>query len=243
MNSLFGKIKHYGMKRSLSYILGELKVRIIHRHVLGSYSQSKEDLMLDKLLGYKQKGFYVDIGAYDPMWLSNTLRFYRRGWRGINIEPSTDHWQKFVGSRPRDINLNIGIGQTSGTLTYFAVDPSTLSTFSRSKADEYRRSGLRVLSEQKIAVEPLSKIFAEYAGRTHIDFMSLDVEGFEIDVLKSNNWKKYRPAYICSETASEDGDWRKTNTIKLRIGNFMKKVGYTLVWDNGLNSFYKDMRR
>lgn len=243
MMSLAGKMRHYGLKRSLSYILGELKVRIVNRMFLGSYSQSTEDLVLDKLIGYKRTGFYVDVGAYDPVWLSNTMRFYRRGWRGINIEPNPVQWKKFKESRPHDTNLNLGVGPRSGTLTYYSVDPPTLSTFSGHVAQNYVRSGLQILSSDKIPVQPLSKIFSKYAAGRRIDFMSLDVEGFEMDVLKSNDWQLYRPDFLCVETASEDGDKKKTKTIKTVLHTYLSGIGYTLVSDNGLNSFYANTER
>lgn len=240
MINLLGKIRHYGVKRSLTYIVGELKVRLIHRFVLGSYSQSKEDLILDKYLGFKRKGFYVDVGAYDPTWLSNTKRFYLRGWKGINIEPNTGNWKKFLERRARDINLNVGVGPKPGRLTYYAMEPPTLSTFSKANALEYQKSGLRLVSSAKISVLPLSSIFLKYCPHTHIDFMSLDVEGLEMDVLKSNDWKKYRPAYICVESASEDGNTDKSKHIKFILRRFLSGAGYECVHDNGLNSFYKD---
>jgi FkbM family methyltransferase len=240
MTSIVGKIKHYGIKQSFSYILGELNVRIVNRLVFGSYSQSKEDLVLDTLLGGKRNGFYVDIGAYDPSWLSNTKRFYLRGWHGINIEPNTENWEKFMIVRARDINLNIGVGPKSGSLTYYAMDPPTLSTFSKRAAEEYERSGSRLLSATKISVMPLSALFLKYCPHMNIDFMSIDVEGFEMGVLKSNNWKKYRPTCLCVESASEDGDVDKTKRIKVSLKKYLAGVGYTLVYDNGLNSFYRD---
>jgi FkbM family methyltransferase len=220
--------------------VGELNLRIVNRLLLGSYSQSKEDLILDKFLGYKSNGFYVDVGAYDPSWISNTMRFYKRGWRGINIDPNMDNWKKFLSRRDRDINLNLGVGPKAGALTYYAMDPPTLSTFSKTNAEKYQKSGLRLVSSTKIPVLPLSSIFSKDCPHTHIDFMSLDVEGFEMDVLKSNDWEKYRPAYICVESASEDRDVVKAKQIKFTLGRFLSHVGYTCIHDNGLNSFYKD---
>ena len=96
---------------------------------------------MDALLNCKPSGFYVDIGANDPQLLSNTQRFYKKGWTGINIEPNIIQYKKFIEMRPNDINLNVGIGSSNKEMDFYILTADTLSTFDKEEAlkneDEY----------------------------------------------------------------------------------------------------------
>ena len=170
------------------------------------------------------------------------MRFYKRGWAGINIEPNTDHWKRFLVHRKRDINLNIGIGKKRANLTFYSIDPPTLSTFSKTRANAYIRDGFKLLNAHRISVLPLKDVFVKYAKNRHIDFMSIDVEGYEMEVLASNDWKRFRPSYLCIETAVDNSDKGASAKYKLLIGKYLATIGYSLIDDNGLNSFYQATR-
>ena len=240
MNPIISGIRHYGFSRSVRFALAELKLRVYNQMVLGSYSQFEEDLFLDRLTGGKKTGFYVDIGAFDPVRFNNTLRFYRRGWRGINIEPDQHQWDKFISQRPDDINLNVGAGNSSGKLMYYAMDPTTMSTFSEIQVKKYIREGFYPVSKRKVPVMRLSEILSRYALHRTIDFVSIDVEGLEIDVLKGNDWKKFRPHVLCTESTKAD---KKNKNSYRTIVSYLHAKRYRLIRDNGLNTFYKDMQR
>ena len=229
MKILLKRLQQYGVWRFIRFSLAELKLRLIHRLLLGSYSQKKEDLVLDRLTGRKKSGFYVDIGAYDPGWFSNTLRFYKRGWRGINIEPDTTHWMRFQDQRPRDTNLNLGAGTKRGNMTFYRMDPPTLSTFSKERAEESAKEGFTIEAAIPVSILPLKDIFSRHARGKIIDFLSLDVEGMEMDVLRSNNWRTFRPRFLCIEMSSG-----RQQTLMV----YLEKLGYAFVSDNGLNAFF-----
>ncbi len=240
MKNIINLLKRYGPFLFLTFLAGELYGRLWSRPILKSFSQCKEDIILDELTGHKRRGFYIDVGAYDPYRFSNTMRFYLRGWRGINIEPDTERWSRFSQMRKRDINLNIGIAKKKGSLTYYRIDPPTLSTFEHRQAQAYIKQGFSILETVNVDVLPLRDVLQKYAKGTKVDFMSIDVEGLEMQVLESNDWNKYKPLYICVESA----DYSKTKEGKSgykRIGTFLQKVGYKKVFDNGLNSFYKNI--
>ncbi len=229
IKQLFIKLKIYGLRKFLLFLFYEIKNKIWLEFVHGSYSQHGEDLIIDKILGYKKKGFYVDIGAYDPHRFSNTKRFYLRGWHGINVEPNCVNFRKFTRERKRDINLNIGVGNSNSKLTFYQFIPDTLSTFSEKEANNYLKHGYKLISKKKVNVQKLSAILQKYFVNKSIDFISIDTEGYEMEVLKSNDWKKYKPKLFCIET----------NTGKSHIvETYLKHKGYTEVFRNKVNSVY-----
>src|SRR3989344_5956908 len=180
MNAITEKLKIYGVKTFLSYLILEALYRMWTNFFLGSYSQHGEDLFMEKFLK-KKKGFYVDVGANDPDRFNNTKLFYKKGWNGINIEPDADLFAKLSKKRKRDINLNIGIGEESSNITFYRFIPHTLSTFSKEEADKYRGQGFRLAELKKIFVERLEDVFAKVPAAAEIDFISVDTEGYDMD--------------------------------------------------------------
>ncbi|MBL4663621.1 MAG: FkbM family methyltransferase [Flavobacteriaceae bacterium] len=166
-----------------------------------SYAQEGEDLLLNRFLKNKQKGFYVDIGAHHPKRFSNTYYFYKKGWKGINIDAKPQSMVAFQQERPRDTNLEIGISEKRGELMYYMFNEPALNTFSESEA--LKKDGLRnfkVIEKLKIQTYPLVEILDKYVAIDQkIDFMTIDVEGLDMEVVASNDWEKYRPEIILVE--------------------------------------------
>lgn len=205
-----------------SFIINEL---------LGSYSQYGEDLIVDALLGCPSDGCYIDIGANDPEFLSNTRRFYIRGWHGINIEPEPNLFQKLSEGRPSDVNLNVGIGAESGTLKFYRLEPSTLSSFDPAVARYNRRSlGAKALGEVILPVVTLTSVLDKHLKDREIDFMSVDVEGSELEVLQGNDWQRYRPRLILIEIYHRGKE----------IQSYLNSHGYRLIWSNSTNGIFID---
>jgi FkbM family methyltransferase len=201
---------------------------------VGSFSQYGEDLVIDALLGCLAAGTYVDVGANDPEVLSNTRRFYQRGWRGINIEPDTELWRKLQERRGGDINLNIGIAPSDGFLTFYRMDPSTLSTFDQGAAkDNLARPGARIIEEVRVAVEPLSRVLDEHLAGRPIDMLSVDAEGLDLAVLTSNDWARHRPRIVLVEIG-----WKGREIVE-----YLRAQGYEFVWSNAVNGIFVDAGR
>ncbi len=199
--------------------------------VVGSFSQYGEDLVIDALLGCPADGVYVDVGANDPSELSNTRRFYDRGWRGINIEPNAELFSEFKRSRPGDVNLNIGIAQSAGELTFYQMEPSTLSTFDRGASiDNLAHPGAHTVAEVRVPVRPLTAVLDEHLADKLIDFMSVDTEGLDLEVLQSNDWHRFRPKLVIVEIA-----WRGT-----LIAEYLSAQRYSFIWSNGVNGVFAD---
>lgn len=238
MNSLIEKYKMYGFSKFFSFVLAEMRNIFFMQFIKGSYSQYGEDLVLDKLLGYKKEGFYVDIGAYDPHRFCNTKKFYLRGWHGINIEPNPKLFNKFITERVRDINLNIGIGRRKGKAVFYQFFPDTLSTLSNLESNRYLKQGYILENKFKIDIDSLSNILGKYTKGINIDFFSIDTEGYDLEVLKSNNWNQFRPKFICIESISLS---MENNVIKnTKLHKFLVRTGYKKVYDNGVNSIYQN---
>lgn len=241
MINLLKKIKLYGIQKFIIFIFSELKNIFFMQLLKGSFSQNGEDLVIDKLLQYKTSGFYVDIGAYHPYRFSNTCRFYKKGWRGINIEPNSASYKRFIRSRPLDINLNIGIGLKKGNMDFYNLFPDTLSTFSKKDARKYKKIGFKNTGITKIKVERLDEILLKYCQRREIDFFSIDTEGFEMEVLKSNNWKNFRPTVICVESFTFKSNYTESKE-RTEIRKFLENVGYKKVFSNDTNIIYQSIK-
>lgn len=238
MKEFIEKIKLYGFKKSLQFIFGELKNIFYMRYYRGSYSQNGEDLVIHKLLNHKNKGFYVDIGAYDPNRFSNTKYFYKQGWCGINIEPNIQNYHKFLKARPRDINLNIGIGSKPGKKIFYKLFPDTLSTFSKKDAFVYKKIGFKIINKHRIEIQRLDNIISKYCQNKNIDFFSIDTEGFEMEVLKSNDWGGVKPPIICIESYTFQTD-RSPSKERREINQFLVNLGYRKVYSNNTNCIYQ----
>lgn len=166
-----------------------------------SYSQEGEDGMLRRIFASQRTGFFVDIGAHHPKRYSNTYYFYLFGWRGINVDAAPGSMELFSKVRPRDINIEAAVANGNKTLTYYEFDESTLNGFSKGISLSRNAQGTyKIVSERKVETVPLAEIFERYLPPGQmIDFLNIDVEGFDLEVLESNDWTKYQPTIVLAE--------------------------------------------
>ncbi|MDO7744737.1 MAG: FkbM family methyltransferase [Pedobacter sp.] len=210
----------------LKKILGKNKRPEMYKR---SYSQDGEDMMLNSVfddLGGRASGFFIDVGALHPYRFSNTAYFYERGWSGINIEPTPDAITFFNEVRQRDININCGINDVEDELLFYVFDEPALNSFSRSLAEERALNpNDRIIDKIKIPVKRLDSVLDQYLKPgQHIDFLTIDVEGLDFKVLKSNNWDKYVPDFILVEEMSD-----LEALGKGEIHKFLKEKAYTAI--------------
>lgn len=164
-----------------------------------AYSQEGEDLLLLRLFGQRPVGYYVDIGAFHPRAYSNTCLLFRRGWRGINIDPSPGVAEAFARARPHDINLALAIGLQAGQATLNRFEWGELNTLSHAQVDLVDAFATPV-GTVTVPVKPLTDVLDQHLPRgQRIDLMNVDVEGFDLEVLQSNDWTRYRPSVLCIE--------------------------------------------
>ncbi len=205
------------------------------RHALKSYSQEGEDMILRRIFECKKKGFYVDVGAHHPFRFSNTFHFYKQGWCGINIDAMPGSMAIFKKFRARDINLEIPVGNTDQELTYFSFNEPALNGFSEELSRERNgKNGYFIEKEIKLRVSKLSSLLDEYIpiGK-EIDYLSIDVEGLDFDILKSNNWLKYKPKCILVEVLKSSLHEVAKNEITL----FLMEKGYE-VYAKAVNTVF-----
>jgi FkbM family methyltransferase len=203
------------------------------RPTMISYAQNFEDVLLERCFADVDAGFYIDIGANDPEVLSLTKHFYDRGWHGINVEPMPCPFDKLSQMRQRDLNLNMGIATQEGTLVCYEIQgQDVLSTFSKELADDYSAKG-RQVARRTVPVKSLAQICAEYVNGP-IQFMSIDVEGFERDVLEGADWQRCRPRVVVIEATLPN------TSIPCHEGwePLILAGGYMFAYFDGLNRFY-----
>lgn len=216
-------------------------VKIVYFYFFGSkksYSQTGEDLIVNFYLSQIENGFYVDVGAHHPVSLNNTYLFYKRGWRGIAIEPNIYLSKFFHAIRRKDTVLNLGVGEKSSQLDFYNMDPDTLSTFSNEKAQEYVKLGHKLENVSKVAVKPLKEILTEHVKARDIDLLNVDTEGFDLEVLKSNDWHEFRPKVVILEVV----DYKRDHGIRKEneMSEFMNGVGYVKLADTYINAIYME---
>lgn len=197
-------IKKLIPKRYYSSVIG-WKNLIYDGYATKSYSQEGEDMILRRIFEEKKTvGFYVDVGAHHPKRFSNTYFLYKKGWVGINIDAMPGSMALFKKMRPRDINLEIAISDKKQVLTYYVFNEPALNGFSQTLSAERDRKGIyRIIDEIKLETSTLAEVLDTHLPiDIGIDFLSVDVEGLDLQVLKSNNWNKYKPKVILVESLS-----------------------------------------
>jgi len=205
----------------------KVRDRLNPPHATYSYSQEGEDRILARLFTDQSAGFYVDVGAHHPLRYSNTYIFYLQGWRGINIEARPGSLQLFDQLRPRDINLELAISDKRESLTYYEFNDTALNGFAKEMA--FKANGTahyRIINTRVIQTVTLAEILDKYLPASQsIDFLSVDVEGLDEQVLRSNNWDKYRPRIILAE---DIGYSSFLEAAQSPIGAMLQPYGYNL---------------
>ncbi len=216
------------LPRKLRSLLITYKNLYITRFHIKSFAIQGEDLILREMLQYAQNGFYVDVGAHHPFRFSNTYLFYKQGWSGINIDAMPNSMNLFNRFRPRDINIECGISNGGGgIMTYYSFNEPALNGFSPVLETKYNHHPLyHLIDKIPIPMRTLKSILDEHLpAHTQIDFMTIDVEGLDLEVLQSNNWEKYRPKIILVESWDSTLDNLFSNPIYL----FLSSRNYELL--------------
>lgn len=218
------------------------------RFVQQSYSQEGEDRILKALYEDQPdyKGFYVDIGAHHPFRFSNTYLFCRSGWKGINIDPMPDSMKLFNRFRPNDLNLEVGVASTTGNMDFYCFNEPALNTFDAEAAlARDPRDGYHIVRKISVEVIRLDSLLDRHLPQgISIDFITIDAEGFDYDILTSNNWNKYRPRFVLVESATkEDENDRITDYLTEKLYNKVARTPRTVFFKDATYPADKNVNR
>jgi FkbM family methyltransferase len=201
-----------------------------------SYSQCGEDMIVEYIFRLRgvERPSYIDVGANHPFALSNTARFYERGCRGVNIDPNPAAMLLFDEHRNGDVNLNVGISDKSGEADLFLMEDSTLNTFSAAERDHLVSHGHRTAGVARVKLTTLRGVIDRHCIGKFPDFMSLDVEGMELPILRTIDFDKCFPKVICIEVAeySPIGAGRR----RTELADFLVAKGYFEYAHTNLNA-------
>ena len=195
-----------------------------------SYSQSYEDLILFALFFDIKKGFYIDIGANDPNYISVTKAFYLRGWYGINIEPLPNMYNMLKKYRDRDINLQIGVGEKEGNETLIVMGTGSYLK---------KNNSLHNANILNISIYTMKYILNKYVPKNEtIHFCKIDIEGGEKNALLGYDFENYRPKVFCIESTKPG-----TNIPCHEEWEYLLiKNDFSFAYQYQINRFYIDNR-
>ena len=174
--------------------------RFIRQRYNISFSKSGDDIQLMKLINNNAPGVYVDIGCWHPIKASNTYFFHLRKWKGICIDPNPELKALYNKFRKSDIFINAGISDSETALKYYMLNESSMNTFSY---DFIEKNGLasQIINTISVPVYNLKDILDQNLRQNErLDFFDVDVEGLDLEVLKTNDWNKYRPKVVVVES-------------------------------------------
>ena len=215
-------------------------------YVRRSYSQSGEDIIINDLFNrlHLSKPSYLDIGANEPVSLNNTYRLYTRGSNGVCIEPNPVLYKKLLDKRPGDVCINAGVAFDDKQEADFYIFPEKLNglnTFSKVEADFWEQTGNQEIGKQKperiikMKLININEIIEKYFS-PHPNLISIDVEGLDLEIVKTINFSKYKPEVFCIETLGfieGNKEIKKNEIIDYFIGN-----GYFIYADTYINTIF-----
>jgi FkbM family methyltransferase len=207
-----------------------------------SYSQSGEDLIIEFIFNALEikRPTYIDIGAHHPFYLSNTAIFYKKGCRGICVEPDPVLFKEIKKYRKNDICLNVGVtgkGQKED-VDFYVMSSRTLNTFSEKEAIEYtRKNDFKIVEVVKLTLENINTIIKENLDKSP-DFVNIDVEGLDLEIIRGFDFETYRPKVFCIEMVDFLGESFNENSKEIQ--DIMLKNGYINHSSTYINAIFID---
>ncbi len=203
-----------------------------------SWSQSGEDIIIEYLFRLRDitKPSCLDIGAYHPIALNNTYKFFLKGSRIVNIDANPAAIQRFASERSGDVNLNIGVGAKKGEFNFYIMEEDSLNTFSEEEKINLEKMGHKLKQQKIISVLPLNEVLENYFENKAPDLISIDAEGVDFDIVKSLDYQQYSPKVICIETINYTPDG--TGSRRTDLCNFIEEAGYFEYANTNINSIF-----
>lgn len=209
----------------------------LNRYCRLSFSQEAEDLTLQELgqWGKVTAGLYVDVGAHHPWRFSNTAIYYLRGWRGINIDPTPGVMELFQKMRPTDTNLELAISTDECERTFYIYNESALNGIDCDRSEELAGTGMKLMRSIPVNTVPLVKVLQQHIKELpRSNFLSVDAEGHDLEVLQSNDWERYPFAWVLTECEGRD----VASTLKSNTYHYLCDLGYVLRAKTGRTAIF-----
>ena len=204
-----------------------------------SYSMLGEDLVVNNFFKNKTNGNYVDVGCYHPIDGNNTYLLFKNGWEGVNIDLNKISIDLFNRARKKDENFRVAVSNRSKKIKfYYRKKINMLNTINKKFANNSFKKGYSI---DYIQARTLSSILKESKLKNKkIDFLNIDIEGNEINALKTLDFKIYRPKLICVEIHNFTTNRLKKGNFKDHsIYKFLKQKGYKHIWKNEFSFIFK----
>jgi FkbM family methyltransferase len=175
----------------------------------------------------REPGFYVDVGAHHPIFLSNTYGLYCKGWRGVCVEPRAGVADEFRVFRPRDVFVVAAVTPTrTAAVEFFEFEEPTLNTTDPGEARRTEERGVRLVRRRRVSAVTLTELFEEcLPPEGRIDLLSIDVEGADEAILRSNDWSRFCPVVVVFESRGRSF----AEVPGLPIVRDLERVGYEVV--------------
>lgn len=219
------------------------KIReFIYKRYNISFSKSGDDIQLMKLIKETSPGLYVDIGSWDPVKASNTYFFYLRGWKGICIDPNPELIDLYAKLRPKDLFLNCALGDSTENLNYYMLSDaySSMNTLDYDFIVSHKLEN-EVKEVKNIPVYNLKNLLEKHVNpNDRLDFFDIDVEGYDLEVLKTNDWNKFRPKIIIIETDIAIQDDINSPSTQYLAQQKYRLLGKSIINQNLGNLFFID---
>lgn len=229
----------------ISGISGKLGDSFPKRSARTSYSQAGEDMIVDFIFKALRvsKPSYLDIGAHHPFRFSNTFYFYCDGCRGVTVEPDPTLHRQLCNKRPKDVHLNVGVGEASApSLPFYVMSTKTLNSFSKEEAERNQATGMHRIEEVlNVSVVSIGEVLDLHFPDRSPDFISVDVEGLDFQIIRSIDFSRCRPSVVCVETLTFSEN--RTETKVSEIIDYMYSQGYFVYADTYINSIFVDREK
>ncbi|TRX57785.1 FkbM family methyltransferase [Fulvivirga sp. M361] len=206
----------------VKYIFQSLLRMVLGRSVKLSYGFSGEDRLIESLLKPKitDRGYYVEVGCNHPTLFSNTFLFYRRGWSGICIDGNKKLIKKYKFSRPKDTAICAIVSDSTKPLEYLSLTNDVLSTVERTGVEQFLEQGQKITSREVVKPRSLTSILDVHEVPKHFNFLSIDAEGHDMNVLRSLDLNRYQPKLILLELENFDAKALVDNEVYQVLKDF-----------------------
>ncbi|MHA7882548.1 FkbM family methyltransferase [Nitratireductor rhodophyticola] len=199
---------------------------------LVSYAQNFEDVILWRALKHVENGFYIDVGAQDPVFESVSLAFYENGWRGVHVEADPHYAELLREARPDEDVIEAAAGSDEGEIEFFSVTDTGLGTGDKDIAQKHEAEG-RTVKPLRVRCLPFQQILDRYADRD-IHWLKIDVEGMEEAVIDGWGTSPARPWVVVLESTIPNSPVQNYASWEPKL----TALGYEFVYFDGLNRFY-----